>query len=386
MSTEKAARPILEYLNDVALVDHHVHSVSLGDLDRHQFETMITEAPDAPPAPANQFDSQVGFAIRRWCAPHLDLEPSVDDATYLRRRIELGSAEVTRRLLRSSNIERYLVDTGFRVELLADDATLSELASAAVNEIVRLERIAEMLLSEAVDGQGFADAFRERLAQAASRAVGVKSIIAYRFGFDFNPERPSDGEVARAATMWMDRDRSRGAARIDDPLLLRFLLWSAVDLGLPIQMHTGYGDPDLDLRRADPLLLRKFLELTLRERATPIVLLHSYPFHRNSGYLAQVYPHVWFDIGLAVNYVGARASSIVGESLELAPFRKILYSSDAWGPAELHALGAQLWRRASASVFGSFVDNDEWNIADAMRVGEMIGRRNAIALYKLERV
>lgn len=389
MSTESTRAELQEHLDNLALVDHHVHSVTIDDLSRPAFESLITEAPEAPAAPADQFDSQIGFAIRRWCAPVLGLAPHADGTQYLERRSELGADEVNRRLLRSSGVGRHLVDTGFRAELLADNDRLAELAGSRVDEIVRIESIAESLVDTDVAGAGFADAFRHELSRRTRHAVGVKSIVAYRYGFDFDPERPSEEDVARAATAWLDADRPAGTARLDDPVLLRFVLWSAVDLGLPIQLHTGYGDPDLDLRRTDPLLLKGFLEGILHSRPTrptPIVLLHSYPFHRHSGFLAQVYPHVFFDVGLAINYVGARAPEVVAESLELAPFRKILFSSDAWGPAELHALGALLWRRSTAKVLAEFVDDDEWSLADARRVGEMIGRTNAEQLYRLEGV
>ena len=71
-----------------------------------------------------------------------------------------------------------------------------------------------------------------------------------------------------------------------------------------------------------------------------MLLLHCYPYHRQAGYLAQVFPHVYFDVGLAVNHTGLSSPAVVAESLELAPFAKILFSSDAYGPAELHYLGA----------------------------------------------
>jgi predicted TIM-barrel fold metal-dependent hydrolase len=165
-------------------------------------------------------------------------------------------------------------------------------------------------------------------------------------------------------------------------VLLRFLLWAGMDRGLPVQIHTGFGDPDVDLRRSDPLLLRGFCELT-QERAVPLMLLHCYPYHRQAGYLAHAYPHVYVDVGLAINHVGAQAPAVVAESLELAPFGQVLFSSDAWGPPELHYLGALLWRRATAGVLGSWVESGDWTLADAILVAEMIGARNARRVYRL---
>jgi predicted TIM-barrel fold metal-dependent hydrolase len=92
---------------------------------------------------------------------------------------------------------------------------------------------------------------------------------------------------------------------------------------------------------------------------------------------------VYFDVGLGVNYVGAAAPTLVAESLELAPFAKQLYSSDAWGPPELHYLGAALWRRAISTVTGRWVDSGDWSAADARRVISMVARDNALRVYRL---
>ena len=228
----------------------------------------------------------------------------------------------------------------------------------------------------------FGERFQAALWQRAGRAAGVKSIVGYRFGLDIDPAPPGPAELAAAAGGWLREVESTGQARVTDHVLLRHLLWAGVERGLPVQIHTGFGDPDADLRRCDPLLLRGFLELT-RDRAVPVMLLHCYPFHRQAGYLAQAYPHVYLDVGLAVNHVGARAAAVVGESMELAPFGKLLFSSDAWGPAELHYLGALLWRRATATVLRQWVEAGDWSLDDAIRVATMIGSGNARRVYQL---
>jgi predicted TIM-barrel fold metal-dependent hydrolase len=89
-------------------------------------------------------------------------------------------------------------------------------------------------------------------------------------------------------------------------------------------------------------------------------------------------------VGEAVNYTGASSRTVLAESLELAPFGKILFSSDAWGPAELHHLGAVLWRRGTATVLGDLVTTGEWSLDDAVRVATMIGVDNARRVYRLD--
>ncbi|HTT54160.1 MAG TPA: amidohydrolase family protein [Streptosporangiaceae bacterium] len=374
----------MEYgISELGLVDHHVHPALATDLDAAQFEELITESDRPVPAGMTQFDSQLGMAIRRWCAPVLGLEPFAPAAGYLAQRAALGGAEVTRRLLRASGTSHFLVDTGYlRAGMLGLDG-LAEVAGARADEIVRLETVAEQAVL-AGDGSagGFAGRFAEALAELVPGAVGLKSIVGYRYGLDFDPVPPTRVEVTAAAGRWLHQIEVTGQVRVTDPVLLRHVLWAGLSHRLPLQLHTGFGDPDADLRRCDPLLLRGFIE---RAEATevPIMLLHCYPFHRGAGYLAMAYPHVYLDVGLAANYLGARATAVVAESLELAPFGKVLFSSDAWGPPELHYLGALLWRRATARVLGGWVAGGEWDEAEAFRVAAMIGGGNARRVYGL---
>ena len=360
----------------VHLIDHHCHGVVTTPLDRARFESLLTESDRRPPPGCSAFDSQLGFAIRRWCAPVLGLDPHASPADYLGRRDELGPAEVNRRLLRAAGVDAFLVDTGYRAGELTGPADLAAASGAAVHEVVRLEAVAEGLAG--VTAEGFAGAFAAALDAATAGAVAVKSIVAYRHGLDFDPARPGRREVAAAAGGWL----RGGGGRLDDPVLLRHLVWAGVDRGLPLQFHTGFGDTDLDLRRGDPLLLTGFLRAT-RDTGVAVLLLHCYPFHRHAGYLAQAFPHAYLDVGLALNHVGARAAAVVAESLELAPFHKVLYSSDAFGLAELHHLGAVLFRAAFEAVTGAWVAQDRWSAADAARVAELVGAANARRIYRL---
>jgi uncharacterized protein len=369
-------------LDGVALVDHHCHGVVGGPLDRVGFELLATEADRPAPAGTTWFDTQLGFALRRWCAPLLDLEAHAAPEDYVARRAELGAAEVNRRLLRAAGVGRFLIETGYRGDELLNPAGMAAASGTAVGEVVRLEAVAERLVRSGATAHRFASAYAEALDAAARGAVGLKSIMAYRHGFDFDPARPSAAEVRDAAGRWLRRDEGADDPRLDDPVLLRHVLWAGVDRGLPLQFHVGFGDADLDLHRSDPLRMTGFLRAT-QGLGCDLLLLHCYPFQRNAGYLAQVFAHVYLDIGLAVNYLGARAPAVVAESLELAPFHKALYSSDAFGLAELHYLGAVLFRRAFDEVVGAWVRDGSWTAHDAARVARMIGAGNAERVYGL---
>ncbi len=370
-----------ELLAGATLVDHHTHSIARGTLTQPAFRLMISESDRQAAADAAGPDTQVMFAARRWCAPLLGLPAHVPAETYLEHRIGLANEEVAARLLPPAGFERLLIDTGYRAEELLDLGQLGRLAGASIDTIVRLEGLAERVARSGVEAAGFANAFRTALEHEAATAVGLKSIIAYRVGLDFDPARPSAGEVVDHAGAWLRAIESGAGTRLVDPVLLRFVLWEGASTGKPLQIHTGYGDPDLDLHRCDPLLLSDFLRAT--ERTCPVLLLHTYPFQRQAGYLAQMYPHVFIDVGLAINYTGAQSSQLIAESLELAPFTKVLFSSDAWGIPELHLLGSWLFRRGMARVLGAWVARDDWSLADAERVIRLVCAENARRVYGL---
>jgi hypothetical protein len=364
------------------LVDHHVHTSFAGPVARAEFEECLNEgSPEPVPAYMTQFDSQIGFAVRRWCAPLLGLEPHAAADDYWVRRTELGEEAVARALLPAAGVRRWIVVPGYAGDRVTPTATLADWSGTACSELIRLETLGEELLASGIAADDYPAAFRARLAERGPQVVGAKSIVAYRCGFDLDWSAPADAAVQAEVGAWA---AATGAAtpRMASPLLSAFGVHAAAEAGLPIQFHVGLGDRDLDLHRVDPMLLLGLLRQPAIQRV-PVLLLHCYPFHRQAGYLAQAFTNVCFDVGLAVNYAGVRSVEVVAESLEMAPFARQLYSSDAWGPPEFHLLGSVLWRRAMARVLGRWVREGDWGVADAVRVVEMIGSSNAERVYRL---
>jgi predicted TIM-barrel fold metal-dependent hydrolase len=145
------------------------------------------------------------------------------------------------------------------------------------------------------------------------------------------------------------------------------------ELGLPLQFHTGFGDPDLHLRDADPLLLTDFVRTTPAD----VVLLHCWPFHRGAAYLAHAFGHVWVDLGLTLGFAGERARAVLAETLELAPFESLLYSSDGCDLPERHHVGAVLWRHHLGGLLDEWLADGAITRRDAERLAEDFGAGNA---------
>jgi predicted TIM-barrel fold metal-dependent hydrolase len=367
---------LAQHIAGVALIDQHVHGCWLRAGERRRFENALNEANTEPLAAFDSgFDTQLGFAVRAHCGPVLGLPKHADPQAYWERRSQFAETELARLLLPAAGVSDWLVDTGLDSDVagIADVAEVSELSGNRAHEVVRLEQVAEQAAQAPGD---YASAFEEILHRRAATAVGTKSILAYRGGFEGDLTEPTASQVTEAGGRWRDR----GGIRLQDRILLRFGLHQALRLGKPLQFHVGFGDRDCDLHKTNPLYLLDFLR---QSGDTPIVLLHCYPYEREAGYLAQAFNNVYLDGGLSVNHLGARAPGFIARLLEIAPFRKILYSSDGFGPAELHFLGAALWRYGIHRVLRGFVEDGDWSEADAMRVVDLVAHNNAARIYRL---
>jgi uncharacterized protein len=393
MSSERVQPSMLPFVAAQQLVDHHCHGIlrAGGDL-----AGLLNEADGDAAAGGLPFDSLAGLAFRRWCPPLLGLPAHASAGSYAERREALGADEVSRRFLGACGLDALCVDTGYAPAGLTSPAETAGLAGATAYEIVRLEQVAESLARDGTGAAEFPDAYRRALSEraaapAAGTAVaGVKSIAAYRVGLELDGRRPADAEVVAAVSRWLGGAGEAGGAqsegvppRLADEVLHRFFIWCGADLGLPIQFHVGYGDRDIDLHRCNPLLLTGLLR-ALEPTGVPVMLLHNYPYHREAGYLAQVFPLVYADLGLATHNVGARATALLGEALELVPLRKFLFSSDAFGLPELYYLGTLLFRRALSEFLSARLSADDMSYPDAERVTRLVGAENARLAYRLD--
>ena len=383
MSSASASSSIADVVARLPLLDQHCHGVYQTDLTDADFEELINESSEPAAPGTTRWDTPVGLAVRRHCAPVLDLEPFAAPATYLSRRRELGVDEVNRRLLRAAGTVELLLDTGFHGGEIANPEEMAGLVGVPTKEIVRLEAVAEEVARSGVTAQEYPSAFADALAVRAAHAVGLKTILAYRTGFGIDASPPSRFEVVEGAGRWL-ADAERGNIRLLEPDVIRHGIWAGAELahdrGLPLQVHTGYGDPDLTLHLVNPSLLTELLR-RLGELSLDVVLLHCYPYHREAAYLADMFPNVYFDLGLALTFAGASAGRIVAESMEIAPFTKQLYSSDGFGAAELHYLGATHFRTGLTRVLDGWIADGACSQVEAARIARMIASENARRIY-----
>ena len=365
-------------LVDVPAVDEHAHPLELPPrgLDIEEFRSLFTEARREP--------GRVGETVfYRWAVRELAEALGLDvsgsfpelEAAVLSARAS-DPVGYARRLLSEANLEALLLDTGY-----GGGGTLEEherILQARVFEILRVERVAEQLLPEAGSAAELLAAVEESLLEAES-ARGFKTVAAYRGGLAV-PLSFAEEEVEQA----FQKEKADHKVRIRRPEMLGGLLLVALRVagrtGKPLQVHTGFGDEDLDLRAADPALLKPLLEHPLATGAR-IVVLHTYPYTRQAGWLASLYPNVFFDLSLAVPLTAHAAENLLSKALELAPWGQLLYASDGFIGPELFFLGARRFRQALRRVLEDLSRRRFLSSSEAEDLAEAVLRSNAHKIY-----
>jgi uncharacterized protein len=372
-------------LATVPIVDHHCHALLRpGALPPAVFQQFFTESLD-PTVRARDVPATVFFrrALRELagffgCAPSLEAVRAA--------RAAAGEA-LAGRMLKDAHVAVLLIDLGYQVGEMWPLANLGARLPCRVRPILRLETLAQDLMLRHGRFDAMVDAFVAAVEGArAAGHVALKSIIAYRTGLAVGD--PRRAEAVRAFGPLRAQARREGRLRLAAKPLTDYLLRLALDVAarqaLPVQFHTGFGDSDVDLLQANPLLLRPLLE-DRRLAAVPFVLLHAgYPYVRELSYLASLYPNVHVDLGLAIPHVASDLPTIVREALSLAPTSRVLFSSDASGLPELFWLAARWGRQALGTVLEELVRDRALGPEEAVGIAADILGRNAARLYGVE--
>jgi predicted TIM-barrel fold metal-dependent hydrolase len=372
-------------LNDVPVIDNHCHAVAAGQaVDVARWRQFFSESSD--PSMRSHDVAQTAFYQRliRAMSEHFGVADA--EEPVLAARAALSTGELVASMFGDASIGGVVVDTGFPPPETAMPAEEFRAASqTSYAALLRLEVMFQQLVAELRSYDDLVSAVRYALSDVRGTGyAGFKSVAGYRTGLGI--ERWPDQDVRAAFASAREEAERAGAVRLGYKPLLDTLLHLAFEAAaaqeLPVQFHVGYGDTDVDLRRASPLELRNVLE-EQAYRSMPVVLLHGcWPYYREGAYLSSIYANVYLDVSYAIPYVsrGERMAMTRG-SLAIAPFTKLMYSSDGVGVPELHWIGAHEGRRALSAGLGELVADGDLSADQARRAGEMILRDNAHKLY-----
>ena len=371
-------------LDAIPIVDNHCHSLLRAQPpDDDAFRIHLTES-YIPEIARDHVPTSIFYQRTiRELADLLDCEPT-PDAVHAARR-ERGVEWLTREIATRANFKTWLIDTGYGADTTYSLDELRAVAPVRVEEVLRLEPLIERLIPAANGFDDFVEAYRAAISDLRARGiVGMKSVIAYRSGLQVREVTSDDAAAAFAEVR--QAAEATGRIRIESKPLLDHLVLIAVEEAarqeVPIQFHTGLGDPDLDLTLVDPAGLR--LLFAERFRAAPIVLLHTgYPYVRSLAYVAAMFPNVYADMGETILFAAGEATEIYRELIGLAPASKLLFSTDASLVPELYWVGARVGRRALGRVLEEHIADGAIDERVALDWAERILWRNSEAVYRL---
>ncbi|XP_060967693.1 protein fluG [Cannabis sativa] len=305
------------------------------------------------------------------------------------RRVN-GLEAISSTCFKAAKISAILIDDGVNFDK-EHDIEWHKAFSPFVGRILRIERLAETILDEELPGgtswtlDKFTEIFVGKLKSVAGEIFGLKTIAAYRSGLEINPNVSKiDAEEGLTETLVASKP-----IRIENKNFIDFIFTQSLEVAeqfdLPMQIHTGFGDKDLDMRLSNPLHLRDVLE-DKRFSKCRIVLLHaSYPFSKEASYLASVYSQVYLDFGLALPKLSVHGMiSSIKELLELAPINKVMFSTDGYAFPETYYLGAQKSREVIFSVLRDACIDGDLDIHEAVQAAKDIFAENSIRFYKLK--
>lgn len=373
-------------LSAIPILDHHCHALLRRQeaFTTVEFQRFFTESAD-PIMHADHVPHTIFF---RWATKELAIfhgcEPT--PAAVLTARNACDPVALAQRMFHEANIERLLLDYGFGGSETYGYRELREVLPCPIEPILRLETLAQELIMQQSTFAGMVDAFVATVENArATGHVALKSIAAYRTGLKIQPAART--EAAAHFTALRTQAEQGNTIRLAHKPLNDYLLLLALEIAeqqaLPVQFHTGFGDNDLDMLLANPFHMRYLFECG-QFTNVPFVLLHAaYPYVRELGYLAAIYPNVWIDMGLAIPHISSEIPAIWRQVLGLTPTSKVLFSTDAYSIPEIFWLAAKWGRQGLASVLTELIDLGALTADEAMLAATQILHDNAAQLYGL---
>jgi len=375
-------------LSQVPLIDNHCHGIYCdgGRIDPTRWRAFLTEGTGAE----TTGEHVATTLVYRRLIHHLARFFGCDDReeAVLRERAQVSTEDLTAGLLSAANLEALVLDTGLPspAEIFSHE-DMERLGNLRVAPLLRVEITMQDLIGEVDTLGALEEGLRHALADVRGAGyVGLKTIVAYRTGLDICrwPREDAERAFGEARALAQREGSLRLAHKPLLDTLLHIVFEEASRQELPVQFHTGYGDTDADMIRANPLYLRHVLDGDAYQGMSVVLLHECYPYTRQGGYMAALYDRVYLDLSYAIPFLGyGEMEDFTRSAFGVAPYSKLLYSSDAIRIPELHWVSAIDGRRIIGDVLGEIVRTGDLTAAEAESAGESVLRGNAARLYEI---
>jgi hypothetical protein len=308
------------------------------------------------------------------------------EESLIEYRVKAQPTDYIREMLDDVSIGGLIIDDGFSSDEMIEIGEFAQITGRPVWRACRIESVLESTIKQVNSFPELASLFIESLAhQGRIKTVALKTIAAYRGGLDLSlvtkEQAINDFDQAKSTLMQSQHPRITRRPLYDYLLLQAFDFAQANNL--PVQIHSGIGDDDQDLRSSNPLCMREILRAQ-RFSSTNFVFLHCYPYVAEAAHLASLYPHVYFDLSLALTQNSPIAKEMILTALSGAPASKLLAGTDGHSVPESYWYGALTWKRALAAALDTLIESNFLTIKQAEDTASSILFANAKELYGLE--
>ncbi len=331
-------------------------------------------------------------------ARFLNLPEDVSDEVILSERCKLverlGYQGYVEKLFQDAGIISYLNETGFPIQgarLRPEESKMFEDATANIDvrEIIRLEMTCNHLVADAekmVSFNEFMQMFRENIRSRvkAGRVVALKTVIGYFSGLEILD--PSEQEAERSFyAHYYGTQKERFIQKPFRDYMVHECVSLCKEYGLPLQIHTGAGDPPAcDLRLMRPSLLYEFMN---REDvgSIPVALLHGgYPFVDEMAFMVNGYANVVTDVSSMTADDSIAVERALPILMEKVPLNRLMYGSDGAGDVDPIWFAAVNFKRVLGRVFDQLVERKVFTRSYGEKAARMILSENARAFYALD--
>ncbi|WP_438315745.1 amidohydrolase family protein [Sporosarcina sp. FA9] len=371
-------------LSDVKVVDVHAHPYVAGEeeetpasflrkLSLSVIPDMFTDVGDLEenqPYPGSNMWVQI---LLRNMSKYLSCEEDLVSIVEARNEKAKDFSKYTKELFQDVNLEGLIMDFGYPQPPL-DRKEYEVMSGSRVWEIVRIEQVLTSLGSKGLHFEEFIEQYRSQLTEALKKkeVVGLKTIIAYRSGLEVFEMNKEDAERE-----YEDFSKNgRAVAKAFRDYCFHIAMEECTTANKFMHIHTGIGDGEVVLPKASP----SFLLDTLRQekyKDTKVHLVHGgYPWVEEAAFIVSILPNVYLDISLQNPFTGHGVERIISQVLELAPFDKVMYGSDAFTVPEMNWMGAKLFKESFERVLNTWIEKDYMSYEKAKYIGEMILYRN----------
>ena len=297
--------------------------------------------------------------------------------------VAAGYIDYVKGLYGDAGIDTIVYDFGIPLPILKIADVQAE-QPVDIIPVFRIEPLIADLLKTDLGWTEFKHRYDETISTALStkKYQGLKSIIAYRTGLEVSPLSRSTDQGLQALDAIRRGLGGGSMKKLRDHLLCR-ALELCMEFNVPMQIHTGMGDFEVNMPLCRPAYLMDLLRFPTF-RACSVLLVHSgFPYHREAAYISNVLPRVYCDVSEGIPFAAHAAADIFRDVLAMAPLNKVCYGSDGFQVPELIYASAKLGKQALASTLQSLVSERMLTAADAQIAAAGILAGNARELYHL---